>query len=216
MNAAGRLLVTPLVLAALAFAGCDGAGPTGPLTDLDDQLMGASAMQGKKTTSQLGGTTTTHHGGSIGETAQVTTASTTSTVRTAAPRMVRRTAPLTHDVSTTQRVGAGGGTIALPREAGVSVRIPRGALDHDVDITITALAGELFAIQAGPHGLQFRKPIDILFDKSKVSGGQDLVGIYWEGSPDSPTILEIFELRESKKAYVLRTTHFSGYALASM
>ena len=189
------MLALPLLLATAVLMACDGVGPAGPMMDLDDQLMGAQAKNGK--------------------TSLTTDVSVTDEAAVEEPlAIIDRLHPLSEDVSITAVVTPKGADLRLWREAGVWLRVPMGALNEDAKITLTALAGGKFAIDLQPHGLQFNTPVAIYFKKDEASR-TDVIGTYFSGEPTDPTFLEFFEIMESNRFLTLGTRHFSGYALAS-
>src|ERR1700716_1106905 len=55
---------------------------------------------------------------------------------------VLRTTPLASSITVRKTIGRNGGVLSIP-QAGVLVLVPRGALDQDTEITMTARAGSL-------------------------------------------------------------------------
>lgn len=88
------------------------------------------------------------------------------------PVLQRRT-PLPADITVRARIGAEGGTIAIP-EAGFKVVIPSGAVSAPVDFAVTAVAGRAVAYRMDPHGIRFARPL---------VASQELRGTEWIGLP---------------------------------
>lgn len=82
--------------------------------------------------------------------------------------------PLARDVSATHRIGPWGGLLTM-REPGLNLWVPLGALSSDLDITMTARAGEDVLFDLEPHGTQFNHDVWISIDLSKVLDGKQLV-----------------------------------------
>ncbi len=146
--------------------------------------------------------------------------------------VLRRTVPLPHDVSETVRIGPDGGRIKL-FDAGIYVGIPPGALDEEIDITLTAFAGDRVAFEFAPHGTTFARALKIgldvvnteaehlLYESPCRNADQslcDYLGVYYDGdgSVGGVTTLETFPvfLNSGGKLWFW-TDHFSGYALAT-
>ena len=127
--------------------------------------------------------------------------------------LLDRRAPLAESITASAVVTPKGGIVHIPGQ--VRVRIPRGALTEDVEITVVALPGSKVAFEILPHGITFEKPVSIWFTKSVLSSATDLFGVYYEGEPTAPVVHEVFKTFENKRWIELQTTHFSGYALAS-
>ena len=74
--------------------------------------------------------------------------------------MLRRAAPLPHDVTVSAVVDRKGGTISLP-DAGLTVVVPANAVVKPLTITVTALSGPFASYEFGPHGTTFRQPLRV-------------------------------------------------------
>ena len=83
---------------------------------------------------------------------------------------VKRGTPLAAPISASFDVGRSGGHFSLPG-TGLSVLVPSNALDQPTRITVTALPGEAVAYDFQPHGLVFRRPLQMT---------QDLRGTNWD------------------------------------
>jgi hypothetical protein len=205
MNRLKTLPVIGVLMMVLAIVGCsDDGSVTGPLGSIDDplaQFAKGGNGNGKNQTGTTDGTTT--------ETS-------TSTVEAVAVStgMLDRRAPLAQDEATTVLVGPLGAYVRVRGEA--ELFVPMGAVDEDVEITLTALAGSKVAFDLQPHGMQFNKPLTLWISKRIVSTTQDLVGVYYDGDAEGTyTALEFFPVFENPSWLGLQTDHFSGYALAS-
>lgn len=91
---------------------------------------------------------------------------------------VKRTTSLDAPVVATFDVGRAGGHMALPG-TGLTVVVPPSALDEPTRITVTALPGDLLAYEFQPHGITFRKPLQMM---------QDLRGTNWQLRGPAPTL----------------------------
>lgn len=128
------------------------------------------------------------------------------------PILVRED-PLTHDEVVTQYVGPWGGVISLPR-AGLTVTIPRGALDRYTRITVKAPAGDLLAYEFLPHGLQFERPIIATQEVTRRQAEEGLEAIYFEGEIEPVvTVLEVLPTVTVGELSTFRIEHFSYYAM---
>lgn len=86
------------------------------------------------------------------------TSAVSSTLRlTTAPALLR-TKPLEEAITISKTIGNDGGVLSIP-EAGVTVLVPRGALESSTQITMTARAGSLVAYDFAPHGITFQRPL---------------------------------------------------------
>lgn len=201
MNKLKNLPAIGVLMAAFAFVGCDDGAVTGPLGSIDDPL--AQFAKGGK-------------GNGKNQTADTTTTeeSTGTVTAVASNGIVDRTTPLAEDESVTQRVGPRGAYVKLQGQA--EIFIPWGAVDADVDITLTALAGSKVAFDLQPHGTKFNVPVTLWVNKKIVANPESLIGVYYDGDAEGTfTTLEFFKIFENPSWYGLDTTHFSGYALAS-
>ncbi len=142
--------------------------------------------------------------------------------------VIKRDTPLEADVSQTRLV-----TNRQGKEfevGGIRVFIPRRAVNEDVEITVTALAGEDVVWEFSPHGLQFNENIKIqveilgtsaahLQDSMPDGALSDAIGVYFEGEAGSANPLENFDGYFNNQPagtdlIWFETDHFSGYALA--
>ena len=198
MNVKRRALALPLLLATAVLMACDGVGPAGPMMDLDDQLMGAQAKKNKSSTSDAS-----------------SLESVTITAVDQSIEILTRAVPLANDISASKVIGKNGGWI-ISWEGGASLWVPPGALKKDVEITMTALAGDKVAFDFQPHGLRFHEPVRVGIVKGTGFSETSAFGVYYDGDAKSnPKFLEFFTVFDWDGFTVLETTHFSGYALAS-
>lgn len=82
--------------------------------------------------------------------------------------------PLEEELSITQTLTAWGGTLEL-ETAGLRLRVPPFALSEEVELTMSARAGEDVAFDFRPHGTSFRSPVWVSIDLTKVRGGETLL-----------------------------------------
>lgn len=82
--------------------------------------------------------------------------------------------PLKKEVSVTQTMGLWGGTIEL-KKPGLRLWVPPYALAEDLEITMSARAGEDVAFDFGPHGTKFRSDVWVSIDLTKVSNGKAML-----------------------------------------
>lgn len=113
--------------------------------------------------------------------------------------------------SDTEIIGPKGGTLSMGPHRLV---IPEGALDHDVVITGTAPSNPAVNLEFAPHGLQFKKPVEMVIDYKQciVPDDQEL-GVTYMG----PGWRAIEQMPSSDKRSVSRisalTDHFSGFVV---
>lgn len=72
--------------------------------------------------------------------------------------VLTRKVALTQDITVSAKIGRNGGTIEIPA-AGFSLRIPAGAVQDEVQFSVTAVAGKAVAYEFAPHGMQFAVPL---------------------------------------------------------
>jgi hypothetical protein len=77
--------------------------------------------------------------------------------------VLQRARALPSNITVTQLIGSGGGTISVP-DAGLTVSVPAGAVSYPTNFTVTALAGRPVAYEFGPHGAKFAKPLTMTQD----------------------------------------------------
>jgi hypothetical protein len=127
--------------------------------------------------------------------------------------VLTRTEPLSRDEVVSEYIGPWGGTIRLPR-AGLTVTVPRGALNGTTRITVRAPAGDLLGYEFAPHGLQFERPVVLTQEVSRRSASGGLEVVYFDGTLQ-PTVqvLEVLPVVRVGDVAVFRIEHFSGYAM---
>jgi hypothetical protein len=137
-----------------------------------------------------------------------------------------RTTPLRSPVSVSFEVTRRGGHFVVPG-TGLSIQVPPGAVpDQPMTVTVSAPAGDVIAYEFGPHGAQFKKPLEMR---------QDLKGTNWERKLKPTFQVGYFarssDLNVGKKTALVRealpvgldatgqrldfdVVHFSGYMVA--
>jgi len=139
---------------------------------------------------------------------------------------VQRSTPLPSDVTWSFQVGSGGAT-SSNSDVGLTVTVPAGAVSENVQITVTALAGQPVAYRFEPHGLQFGRNVYLTQDLNHTTLGL-LSGLLLRGAYFATDSLElstdglaiVTEIIGAATNPLTRTTtfpiqHFSGYILAS-
>jgi hypothetical protein len=104
---------------------------------------------------------------------------------------------------------------------GVTLEVPKGAIrGPKVEISMTVLAGDGIAFLFAPHGLEFRKPVKLILDLSKIEEADALtlgqpVAIYFEGESASTVQgIEVLPVEMKRGKFIAKLHHFSGYLLA--
>lgn len=131
--------------------------------------------------------------------------------------VLRRTVPLAEDEVASEVIGPWGGVLQLP-EAGLTVVVPRGALDRDTRITVTAPAGDLVGYHFAPHGLEFDRDLTITQNllETEGLGLRGLSVAYFEGELEpTVTALERLPLWLLRLLGTFTVEHFSGYVIAT-
>ena len=139
--------------------------------------------------------------------------------------VARRDAPLESDISVSALIGPQGGIIKI-KETGLTVQFPARALDQEVQITVTAKAGDMLAYEFQPHGLKFNANVKITQKLDKIHASSSLanafVGYYADPSAldqanGKAQILEGLPISITYTDRVVRAQvrHFSGYLVAS-
>lgn len=72
--------------------------------------------------------------------------------------VLQRREALSAPITVTRTIGYWGGTISIP-EAGLTVRVPEGAVSSSTQFSVTAPAGRAIAYEFGPHGKTFGKAL---------------------------------------------------------
>jgi hypothetical protein len=121
------------------------------------------------------------------------------------------------DVPTTETgratVGPGGGIVRVGPH---SLYVPPGALAQNVEITATAPAGKVVAVDFEPHGLRFARPtmLRMSYSDCGVVNGLFLRIVY---VGDDQTIREVLPLLGNdllRQELGGKLTHFSSYVIA--
>jgi len=110
-------------------------------------------------------------------------------------------------------IGPNGGSI---RVGDHELRVPAGALDHEVLITAEAPVSSVAVVNLEPHGLQFAQPVQLELSYRNCiqpPGWLDLFIVYLDSAD---RILEVNVSRDKKgvKSVVGDLEHFSRYAIA--
>ena len=119
----------------------------------------------------------------------------------------------------TRTVGRYGGFIAAD---GVMLVIPAGALDGNVEITMTVPQGSQLGVELEPHGLTFKRPAYLAFVLSNTgyderNASAELFGAYHLDGVDASVVTP----REVMPVYMLNglaafgVWHFSEYAVTT-
>jgi len=146
----------------------------------------------------------------------------TSALHVASAKVIRRTSPLQRPITVSKTIGWDGGTLSIP-EAGVTVTVPRGALDTSTVITMTARAGAPVAYDFSPHGLTFHQPLTLTQSLNGTNAGPlDLaylqLAYYTDPSLVGDATAVVSELIDGVLGIVdwsfsAPIRHFSGYIL---
>ena len=125
--------------------------------------------------------------------------------------LLTREDPLEQDEVVSQWVGRYGGVIRLPR-SGLTVVVPFGALDRYTRITVRAPAGDLFAYEFLPHGLEFERRVTVMQEVTDGEAAGGLEGIYFEGElQPEVTVLEVLPVVLVGDRAIFSIEHFSYY-----
>ena len=140
---------------------------------------------------------------------------------------LRRTVPLSVDLSVTRVIGRDGGRLEID-EAGITFVIAPDALTEATTITMTALAGDAMAVEFAPHGLEFAIPATMhMLARGTPAEAQLLheidgepldlfLAVYFDGNPEiGVDPLENIATYLLDGAIVFRVGHFSGYVVAT-
>ena len=136
-----------------------------------------------------------------------------------------RPAPLAQDITVSKVIGTAGGTISIP-EAGFKLIVPSGAVSSNTTFTVTALAGNMYAYEFGPHGMKFAKPLTFVQNVGLVGGLLSSLGPKGGYFADrsaldytnstatvSETIPAVYNLLNGTITFSV--AHFSGYMVSS-
>jgi hypothetical protein len=142
--------------------------------------------------------------------------------------VLRRTIPLRQSYTSAATIGPDGGEITLAG-AGLTIRVPAGALLDRTTIAVTARAGRDVAYDFSPHGLVFRQPVvvtqELWMTSARTSRAvrESLEAAYYEDPKTAfaddglATITERGPVLISadRRAAIFVIGHFSGYLVAS-
>lgn len=138
-----------------------------------------------------------------------------------------RGAELAEPITVSQVIGSEGGTIEMAA-TGLTVVVPRGAVQEPLTFTITTVPGDMLAYEFGPHGTEFRKPLRIT-QRLDMSGweavgrpGRMEAGYFAtsedvdavEGEIRVKSFLPVIVDAELQTAR-FKVKHFSGYMLST-
>ena len=139
---------------------------------------------------------------------------------------ITRYEPLAEDVTVTATIGREGGTLTIP-EAGLTVRVPPGAVAGPVTFTATARKGAIVAYDFGPSG-SFSVPLEVTQDLYYTSWHHqadltDVFGGFYSGEgalDDAQSKAAVSEVPPSTVdvsncEVTFAVSHFSGYVIAT-
>lgn len=116
-----------------------------------------------------------------------------------------------------RRIGKAGGVVSSP-EHGHTLSFPAGALEEEVEISMTRVGGEHIYLEFEPHGLTFPEGAEPVLTMSWASAADAepsaLVIIYTNAAGDVLDILST-TVDAEKQTITARLQHFSGYAVAT-
>jgi hypothetical protein len=112
-----------------------------------------------------------------------------------------------------RRIGAKGGRVTL---GGHTIDIPAGALASDVEISMSVRPGPFMELEFAPHGLKFKKPVEITFNYGHctVPANAPLDVVFVENGWRILENMPSSDVRGKKKMSTL-TDHFSGYMMST-
>ncbi len=117
----------------------------------------------------------------------------------------------------TRTIGRFGGFISAN---GVMLAIPAGALDRDVEITLTVPKGTQLSVELEPHGLTFRRPAYLAFvlnntDYDRNNASAELSGTYHQDGIAAPVVTprEVMQVQMMNGLAAFGVWHFSDYAV---
>lgn len=146
-------------------------------------------------------------------------------------RVLKQDKDRTKTVSVTKTIGKTGGHLTAD---GVTLTIPAGALDSDVEITVTVPKGSYVEAHFEPHGLEFAEAATLRMDvkgalpeqageaavdvtgKVQKDIQSGLQGVYFEGTLGEDAVAkEILGAVVEGDRATMKIRHFSGYCMAS-
>lgn len=138
-----------------------------------------------------------------------------------------RSAALSQPITVSLLVDSTGGEIRI-RETGLRVQIPAGAVSSPTVITATAIPGQSFAYEFGPHGTTFQRPL--VMQQELESGRLGLlsrastqleVGYFASSSQLDASASRVMvneflpvETDVTRNAVTWEVNHFSGYVIS--
>lgn len=134
---------------------------------------------------------------------------------------LERLIPLPMNVSASAGIGNAGGSVSLPA-LGVTLVVPAGAVSKRTEFRITALAGSTVAYEFEPHGITFKKPLELQQSLASTTWliGRPLGGGYFESAAQIDQKKGKAKVNEQLPAtlvggkVILKLRHFSGYLVS--
>lgn len=118
----------------------------------------------------------------------------------------------------TRTIGRAGGSISAN---GAMLVIPPGALDRNVEITMTVPQGSRLAVELEPHGLAFRRPAYLGFVLTNTGYDENnaphaLTGTYHQDGVEAAVVTprEVMQVHMTNGLATFGVWHFSDYAVA--
>jgi len=115
--------------------------------------------------------------------------------------------------SDVELIGPDGGSLKVgPHE----LKIPKGALDHEVVISAVAPVSDLIEVNLQPEGLRFDKPAELKLSYDRCLQPTNWLKLFIVYLNDQDQILEVKTTQDKKglKALYTDLDHFSRYAVA--
>ena len=140
-------------------------------------------------------------------------------------QVLERSEPLPQAVVASKVIGSEGGVIELP-EAGLTLRIPSGALPAATRISVSAHAGPLVAYTFEPHGTRFARVVtaEQSLAGTAAEGATASVSargyfssadaINWDSNQAVVTELSLVDEDPARDVVRFYLNHFSGYLVA--
>jgi hypothetical protein len=157
----------------------------------------------------------------------MTSDATASASETETVGLLKRTEDLPGALSATGVIGPNGGQLRI-HKAGIRVDFPRGAVDTETRITVTAVPGRVVAYRFEPHGLVFAQPVTVTQSLRGTAAWRnpslaaELQGSYFERLfvDTSHSFAKSSERRPGKlkefgRALEFTIEHFSGYMVST-
>lgn len=137
-----------------------------------------------------------------------------------------RSTPLGETITVSAVIGPEGGEFKI-KQAGLKVEVPAGAVSRPTTFTATAIAGDAYAYDFGPHGIRFAKPLEMeqQFNKKEremLPRSARLEVAYFartaqlDVADDEVVVNEFLPLTVDVKRNKLKweVEHFSGYVIS--